>query len=343
MPIHRFTRPRGKFESFELESAAVANNTLGDPTLRTVTVYLPEAYDAGNEDYPLLVDIVGFTGSGLAHLNWKAFDENVPQRLDRLIEEGKMGPVVLAFPDCFTSLGGNQYINSSVLGNWADFLTLEMLPELERRYRLKPGREHRGLFGKSSGGYGSMIHGMLYAEHWGAVACHSGDMSFDLCYRGDFPKTLMHLAAHEDDISAFLQGLREKQKISGDDMHALMMLAMAATYDPAPELPAGVRLPVDPETCEMDETLWNRWLAWDPVQLIERPEVQQNLASLRGLLIDCGFKDQYSLVFGARALKRRLEALGIEHHYEEFADNHSSIDYRMDVSLPYLYNCLKSD
>ena len=189
MPVHRFERPRGRFENLEIDSGAIANNILGDPARRTVTVYLPEAYDTGTDHFPLLVDIVGYTGSGLAHLNWKAFDENVPQRMDRLIAEGKMGPAIIAFPDCFTALGGNQYINSSVLGNWADFLTLEMLPALEQQYRVLPGREHRGLFGKSSGGYGAIVHGMLHARHWGAVACHSGDMAFDLCYLGDFPGT----------------------------------------------------------------------------------------------------------------------------------------------------------
>ena len=37
---------------------------------------------------------------------------------------------------------------------------------------------------------------------------------------------------------------------------------------------------------------------------------------------------------------RKLKALKIRHHYEEFEDNHSSIDYRMDVSLPWLYKVL---
>ena len=34
-------------------------------------------------------------------------------------------------------------------------------------------REHRGCFGKSSGGYGSIIHGMKYAKYWGAIADRS--------------------------------------------------------------------------------------------------------------------------------------------------------------------------
>jgi hypothetical protein len=67
---------------------------------------------------PLLVDLVGFTSSGLSHTNWVGFRENVPERLDRLIGEQRMSPVVVTFPDCFTRFGGNQYINSASMGAW---------------------------------------------------------------------------------------------------------------------------------------------------------------------------------------------------------------------------------
>jgi hypothetical protein len=50
--------------------------------------------------------------------------------------------------------------------------------------------------------------------------------------------------------------------------------------------------------------------------------------------------DQYDLVYGARRLHRRLEALDVPHRYEEFPDTHSGIDYRMDVSLPWLARAL---
>ncbi|MDN3719263.1 hypothetical protein QW131_08655 [Roseibium salinum] len=46
--------------------------------------------------------------------------------------------------------------------------------------------------------------------------------------------------------------------------------------------------------------------------------------------------DQYNLVYGARRLHRKLKAAGVRHVYQEFNDNHSSIDYRLDESLPFL-------
>ena len=98
MPVHPFDPPRGRVETLTVDSDALRGNLLGDPTERRVGVYLPEGYDDSDADYPLFVDLVGFTGSGLKHLGWQAFAENVPQRLDRLVASGSMGPVIAVFP-----------------------------------------------------------------------------------------------------------------------------------------------------------------------------------------------------------------------------------------------------
>lgn len=339
MPVHRFDRPAGRIEEVTIRSEALAGNLLGDPTERVVAVYLPPGYDASPEEYPLLVDLVGFTGSGLAHLNWRPFGESVPQRVDRLVAEGRMGPVVVAFPDCFTSLGGNQYIDSLAMGNWARFLVEEMLPELERRFRIRKGRQHRAVFGKSSGGYGAITHGMRYADAWGAVACHSGDMAFEWCYWGDLPRAVSALARH-DGVEGYLAYLRTRLKLDDEDLHVLSMLAMAASYDPDPVAPFGLRLPVDLHSGRLDAQRWEAWLAHDPVRAVALPEVQDNLRRLSGLYIDCGVRDQYHLVYGARQLVSQLKAAGIRHHYEEFDDDHTNVDYRLDVSLPFLYTAV---
>ena len=162
-------RPKGHAGTLvvlEHTSKILKNNPLGDPHVRKVAVWLPPQYDegTGKRRFPVLYDLVGFTGSGLAHTNWKPFGDNVPERAARLIREGKMGPAIIVFPDCFTALGGNQYVNSSALGNYADYLTREIVPFVDREFRTLASREHRGCFGKSSGGYGSMIHGMKYAK-----------------------------------------------------------------------------------------------------------------------------------------------------------------------------------
>jgi hypothetical protein len=369
MARKRRTASGGTTVILEHTSKVLADNPLGDPYVRKLAVYLPPGYDTGahrrgrGTRFPVLFDLVGFTGSGLAHLNWRPFDENIPERVSRLVHEKKMGPCIVVLPDCFTSLGGNQYVNSSALGRYADYLTREIIPFVDREFRTLASRAHRGCFGKSSGGYGAIIHGMRYARYWGAIADHSGDALFDFCYFTDWPRTLNELDRYRkvrraagrirvladerragrgvDDgrIKRFLDHVWSKDKLSDAEAHALMNLAMAATYDPDPRAPLGFRVPFNLETGELIPRRWAQWQKHDPVNLVR--SFRRNLKSLKGIYIDCGWRDQYHLHYGARLLSKRLSQNGIRHVYEEFDDNHSSIDYRMDVSLPYLYRALK--
>ena len=326
---------RGTVKRLTLDSTVLKTNMLGDSASRVIDVYVPAGHDG--RGLPLLVDIVGFTAGGPAHTNWKNFGENMPERLDRLIAEGAMAPCVVAFPDCFTKLGGNQYINSAAIGRWADFLIQECVPFVEREFGCG-GAGRRGLFGKSSGGYGAIAHALLYPDFWAAAACHSGDMAFELAYLPEFPRLLRKLAKCDNSIQKWLEGFYAAKKTKDDDIHDLMTLAMCATYDPDPNAYWGVRLPVTFDTCEVIEDRWRNFLAFDPCLMVATRG--EGMKKLKGLWIDCGDVDQYNLVYGARRLHRSLEKLGVAHVYEEFADNHSSVDYRMDRSLPFLVKAL---
>ena len=367
MTLKRSKAPAGTLVVLELTSKILKGNPLGDPHVRKLGVWLPPQYDLGasggkGRRFPVLYDLVGFTGSGLAHTNWKPFGDNVPERAARLIHAQKMGPAIIVFPDCFTALGGNQYVNSSAIGNYADYLTREIVPFVDREFRTLASRAHRGCFGKSSGGYGAIIHGMKYPKFWGAIADHSGDAYFDFVYWHDWPNTLNEIAKYRlpkrkagpqkisrnrkleaglDDgrIRRFLQHVWKKEKLAGKEGLALMNLCMAATYDPDPRAPNGFRIPFNADTGEAIPERWRRWLANDPVNLVGT--YRANLKSLRGIYVDCGWRDQYHIHYGSRMLSARLAEAGVRHTYEEFDDNHSDVDYRMDTSLPFLYRALK--
>ncbi len=341
------------------ESSVLRDNPLGDPATRQLPVYLPAQYNDSRyakRRFPVLFDLVGYTGAGPSHTNWRSFDENVPERLDRLIGEGKMPPCIVVFADCFTALGGNQYINSSAIGRYADYLTRELIPFVDKSTRTLGTREHRGCFGKSSGGYGAIVHGMKYARYWGAVGNHSGDAYFDFVYKAEWPAVLTELQKYAkpalkaglrrnvaaqtkpgfDDgrVKAFLDYCWGTEKLSGRDVTVLMMICMAATYDPDPKAPNGFRLPYDLHTAEFLERRWQAWLKHDPIHMVAR--YKDNLKSLRGIFIDCGWRDQFHIHFGTRQLSQTLHKHRVTHRYEEFNDTHSGVDYRMDVSLPYL-------
>ena len=335
--MRRFFGSTGSVYRLTIESQVLGGNMLGDPTARVVDVYVPAGQDG--EGMPLLVDLVGFTGSGLSHTNWSGFRENLPERLDRLIGEQIMPPVVVAFPDCFTRLGGNQYINSASMGAWEDFLLDEMLPAIEQRFKCG-GIGRRGIFGKSSGGYGAITHALRHSDVWSAAACHSGDMGFEMCYLPDMPAVLRALAGAENSIERWWQQLEAAKKHTDGSGKVINALAMAASYDPDPTQFLGIRLPVTLDTCEIIEDRWANWSRQDPVVAVETQA--DNLLRLKALYIDCGERDQFNLLYGARRLVRRLHQLGVAHRYEEFSDNHTGVDYRMDESLPFLARALSA-
>jgi S-formylglutathione hydrolase FrmB len=368
MALKRPQWKTGNVVILEHVSRRLKDNALGDPHVRKLAVYLPPGYDEGatrgrGKRYPVIVDMVGFTGSGLSHVAWKNFSENVPERVDRLVHQGKMGPAIVVFPDCFTALGGNQYINSSAIGPYADYLTKEIIPFVDREFRTLASRDSRACFGKSSGGYGAIIHGMKYPETWSVVCDHSGDAYFDFVYWHDWPNTLNELAKYRKDtfkagrydarrmekgatkgyddgrVRGFLEHVWKKYKLTMAEGHTIMNLCMAASYDPDPRAPNGFRLPFNLETGEVLPARWEAWRKNDPVNLVAK--YRKNLKTLRGIYIDCGWRDQYHIHYGCRILSKRLQEAGIKHTYEEFDDTHSDVDYRYDVSFPFMYAALK--
>jgi hypothetical protein len=91
--MRRFLGAPGSVSRIVVQSVALNSTMLGDPSARAVDVYVPAGCDG--KGLPLVVDLVGFTSSGLSHTNWTAFRENLPERLDRLIGEQLMPPVVV--------------------------------------------------------------------------------------------------------------------------------------------------------------------------------------------------------------------------------------------------------
>lgn len=332
--------PAGRVVQLQHQSEVLLDNPWGDPVERLVAVYLPPAYDEQSEPLISLWDLAAFTNSGPGHLAWRNHGENLPQRLDRLIGQGLMPPVAVVMPDCYTSLGGNQYVNSVSVGRYADYLVQELVPFVSTQLNVVNQASGRGIFGKSSGGYGALFHAMHHPSTWGAAASHAPDAGFDLVFRPAFPETCLALAKHGGDPQKFIKAFWKSKAPSGRDFTTLMVLAMAASYDPNPEHPEQIRLPFDLHTCELDERRWRNWLACDLINLV--PSCIDSLRSLRGLYLDVGSFDQYNIQFGTRQLVSALKALKVNFHFEEFNGNHSGMDWRLDHSLPFLAKALKS-
>lgn len=309
-------------------SRALKGNALRDPSDRVLPVYLPSGYHQGKRRYPVVFMLSGYTGSGLSFLNWTPWEDNLKDRMDRLLAEGACDPMILVMPDGFTRYGGSQYINSTATGRYQDYL-LELVAWLDSHYRTIPDRGHRAIAGHSSGGFGALTMAMDHPEVFSLVADHSGDKGFSKCYAKDLLALPDHLS-RVDPAAVLANPSRIRPK--DDDFFAVIeMAAMSSCYSPNAAAALGFDWPVDTYTGEVLPKVWSRWLLHDPLE--RAAEATEALRSLRLLFLDCGNKDEYSIHLGCRLISRRLKELGIPHHYEEIDAGHTNLKYRYDVSL----------
>nr|MBN1229101.1 esterase [Anaerolineae bacterium] len=325
-------------------SLVLRENPLGDPMERTTAVYLPPAYnDEPNRYYPVIWVLAPFTSWGERYFSLQAWDENIPQRMDRLISTGQAEPAILIFPDCFTRLGGSQYVNSSAVGDYEDYIIDDLIPKVEGQFRTLNDRDHRGVMGYSSGGYGALVLSMRHSDTFGAAACHSGDMGFEWCYLPDIPGAVRAIeqAGGLDALLNNIRALTRPRDKSRDFFAALNLVAMSACYSPNPGSPFGFDLPFDSYSGEIIPDVWQRWLEGDPIRMAAGHVPA--LRDLTALYFDCGLRDEYNLFLGARQFHRKLTELEIAHQYEEHDGGHHHINWRYDQSLPLITRALSAN
>jgi S-formylglutathione hydrolase FrmB len=320
-----------------LPGSTLAGNSLGDRTERRIPVYLPPSYD-GKKRFPVIYLLAGFASTGQSFMNYSFGRQSVPEMAESLTAAGHMAETIIVMPDCMTRYGGSQYVDSVATGRYETYLVDEVVPFIDRTLQTLSERKHRAVAGKSSGGFGALRLAMKHPEKFAAAACHSGDMGFELCYKPNFPAAARVLEQYNGNITAFLDSYESALKKPQREFALLDLVAMAAAYSPDPEksAPENIRFPFNPYTCEPVEDVWQQWLTFDPVEMIEQEKYRDALRSLQCLFLDCGTLDEYNLQFGHRIFSAKATRYAIKHRYEEFMDSHSNTSYRYGVSLPLL-------
>jgi enterochelin esterase family protein len=329
---------QGTVKTLSHESEILRNNPAGDKNVRDVIVYLPPDYENSDKNFPTVYCLTGFTGRGRMLLNDNAFTPNLAQRMDKLISENKIQPMLVVMPDCFTRYGGSQYINSSATGNYEDYLTREIVPFVDENFRTVNDKNARAVMGKSSGGYGALVLAMRHARLFGLACSTSGDCCFEYCYLPGFANAFR--AINGDPQKLVEKFWNEDEKKGKHDFDALNTIGMSVCYSPNPDAESGFDLPFDLETGALRDRIWRKWLAHDPINLVEKSI--ENLKSLKLLYIDAGTRDEFALDIGAKILSRKLRDAGVSHVHEEFDDGHFNISYRYNRSLEMISNAIEN-
>ncbi len=326
----------GRLDEHVFASDVLRGNPLGDPHERPLWIYVPPGYDdEPDRRYPSIYLIQGLTGQLDMWRNRSAFRKNPTELMDELFASGESPPAVLVWVDAWTSLGGSQFLDSPGTGGYHTYLCDEIVPWVDERYRTLAGPEHRGIAGKSSGGYGAMVTPMLRADLFGGLATHAGDALFEVCYLPSFRDTVRTLRDRYDgSYERYWEDFRSRPAFSKkSDYPPLDNWCMAACYSTDED--GTVQLPFDTATGRLRPEIWDRWLAWDPVRMV--PKHADALRGLRAIYIDAGTWDEPYLDLGAEAFRRELEAIGVtDYSFELFDAGHGGIEYRYPLGVKYL-------
>jgi len=333
----------GRIDELRIDSEALRGNPLGDAHVRPLWVYTPPGYDdEPDRRYPSVYVLQGYTGFLPMWRNRSAFRPPYPVLADRVFASGEAPSAVVVFVDAWTAYGGSQYVDSPGTGRYHTYLCDEVVPYVDAHYRTLAAAKHRGVQGKSSGGFGAMITPMLRPDLFGALATHAGDSLYEHLYLPEFAKSVRLLRDHDADIQRWWVDFQGRVAFTVEgDATLLMLIGCTAAFSARPD--GTPELPFDPRSGVVRDEVWQRWLDWDPVRMV--PRFADALRGLQAVWIDAGTRDEWFLDLGAEAFRDALLKVDVPDrkiHFELFDATHMAIEYRYPMSLAYLARALTS-
>ncbi|HEX2467503.1 MAG TPA: alpha/beta hydrolase-fold protein [Solirubrobacterales bacterium] len=322
-PLH------GALDRLVVESELLSGNPLNDPARRPLWVYRPPGVELDHpRALPSVYVIQGYTGQLDRWANRDAFEPTIFERMDAMFAAGECPDAIVVFVDAWTAYGGSQFLNSTATGRYQDYLCDEVVAFIDHRYPTAADRGHRGITGKSSGGYGAMVVPMMRPDVFGAFGSHAGDALFEACYLRDFPVVARALRDDFDgSYDVYFQRLAEADHFDYEKLgKPIEVYGYAAAYSPDPERPGKALPPFEIETGRLIDDVWATWLGLDPVRMA--PGHADELRSMKRIYLDAGRHDEYYLDLGAIAFARELEKLGVDHTLELFEGKHGGLGYR---------------
>ena len=145
---------------------------------RKYAIYLPPDYESSTRSYPVLYLL---HGGGDDQTGWVQFGE-VMNITDKAIAEGKATPMIIVMPDANTTRRG--YANNAT-GTWLyeDFFFKELMPFVEKKYRIKADKRFRAIAGLSMGGDGSFTYALHHPELFSSacpLSAGTGPLTMDI-------------------------------------------------------------------------------------------------------------------------------------------------------------------
>jgi enterochelin esterase-like enzyme len=317
-------------ECLTYSSQAIKNFPMGDPHERALSVYLPPGYDQKRSDpYPVVFILAGYGSRSASYLSDNSiFTPSLATFFDKAMQSEKQKAIVV-FPDGTSRLGCSQYINSPTLGHYQDHIADELVQFIDNRYHTHRSAQFRGIAGHSSGGFGALVMGMQRPDVFQYICSSAGDTFFPALFIPLINTAVNEIAA-AGGIAEFLKFFLESPNpgaLGSKKFETIMPLGMAPCFAPnLQNAPLYGDCYFDLKTGRLIDEVWQRYLAWDPINLMEH--YIDNLKKLRWIHLDAGLTDEYSLQLGHRQFAEKLTHHKIPFYLNEYPGGHSGHHWR---------------
>lgn len=329
-PVQGLAQPTGQVIEVEVPAPSLTGNLLQSPDTQSAAVYLPPSYDQQpDRRYPVIVLLHGiFDDYGVWLENF-----GVPTILDRLVEAEEIPELIVVMPNGGNQYGGGFYRNSSVSGNWANYIADDLLGFVDDSFRTLSNEESRAVVGHSMGGYGALNLAMtrpgLFSTVWSMSPCCLAAAE-DLSFGNDAWKRAAAVTTPED-----VQSL-----VESNDFYPIALLGVITAFSPAPDAaPIYGDFPFDIVRGEvvLDGPVYDRYLDTFPVRQVH--DARQNLRNLRGLALDVGLDDQFlHIPTSTLEFSQRLGEERVPHRLDVYyGDHRQQVSERLEtVILPWV-------
>ena len=324
--------PIGRLVEVKVTAPSLKGNLLGDPAEQTIAVYLPPSYETSpTRRYPTLYLLHGFTATNKAWLSGGYQGLNLQPAMDELIKSGKIHEMIVVAPTGWNAYKGSFYTNSTVNGNWEDYIYRDVVQTVDTTYRTIARPQSRGIAGHSMGGYGAITLAMKHPDVFSAVYALSPCC---LGMEGDFT----------EDNPGWVKTLRltSKEQLAAPpkslaEFYQTAFVALAAALSPNPSRPPFyVDFPYEERDGHVvkNDVVFAKWRSKMPVYMVG--ENKENLLKLRGIFIDYGQKEEFSHIrISSQQFSKALSERAIPHVFEiyEGGDHGNKIRQRVEMRL----------
>lgn len=305
----------GTIEHIEIEAKSLAGNQLGDPTTQKCLVYLPSGYaEHPDRRYPVLYLLHGFSlGSVLE--DWGSV---VAEAMDSFVAANPPQAFIVVIPNGANSIHGSYYVNSSVGGNWENYIIDDVVGSIDTRYRTIALKSGRAIAGHSMGGFAALRLAMLHSDLYNVAYAMSPcclDLQDDFTSTNPVWKKVLALKS----VANIRKAAMKK------DFWTTALAAFAIAASPDPQAPVQADMPYRENEGRLVPvpSVIVRWKRIMPLDMIH--DHQAELNALSGLAIDYGYEDDFSHIPDtSRQFGERLLALHIPVVVEGYHGDHNN-------------------